>query len=199
MSQFIETIRILDGIIQNPRHHQSRFNRARQDSFNLKDHPSLDQLIRVPERFREGTCKCRILYGRDIELIEYLPYKAMIIKSLKLVYSESIRYNYKFSNRAGLEELFAQRGSCDDIIIIRQGCITDSYMANVVLWNGSGWVTPDTPLLEGTMRASLMEKGMVTEERITTEDLSRYHQIRLINAMRDLDAGDPVPVNALVY
>jgi len=198
MSPFIETIRILDGSSQNLRYHQLRFEKTRQDSCDLKNHPSLDQVIRVPERFRKGLCKCRILYGRNIDLIEYEPYEISAVSSLKLVYSESISYRYKFSNRSVLKELFAQRGSCDDIIIVRRGFVTDSYTANVIFWNGSGWVTPDTPLLPGTMRASLLEKGVLTKERITMEDLSRFQQIRLINAMKDMDTGDPIPLNALI-
>ena len=70
--------------------------------------------------------------------------------------------------------------------------------ANVAFWNGTGWITPDTPLLPGTMRAYLIEKGVLAEDRIILEDLSRYQCVRLINAMRDLDCGDCIPVKEIV-
>ena len=39
-----------------------------------------------------------------------------------------------------LDDLFEQRGSCDDILIVKQSCITDSYFANVVLGDGVSWL-----------------------------------------------------------
>lgn len=198
MCPFIETIRIQEGNLHNLQYHQLRFERTRQDNYDLKNHPSLKDLIRIPEGLGHGSCKCRVTYSRTIDLIEYEPYEASVIKSLKLVYSETISYGYKYADRSGLKALYMQRGSCDDIIIVKAGCISDSYVANIAFWNGTRWTTPDTPLLPGTMRASLLEQGALKEERITSEDLSKYQSIRLINAMRDLDTGDPVPVKEIV-
>ena len=81
--------------------------------------------------------------------------------------------------------MYNQRGSCDDILILKKGWITDSYYANVVLWDGVQWFTPEEPLLEGTMRASLLEKGIIKTAGIRIEDLSRFRSLRLINALNN--------------
>jgi 4-amino-4-deoxychorismate lyase len=111
--------------------------------------------------------------------------------------SESISYDHKFGDRTALTDLFSQRGDCDDILVIKAGCVTDSYVANVVFWDGEGWFTSDTPLLAGTMRASLLDTGIVKEVRIMQKDLARYQKLRLINAFNDLSGGIDIPMEAI--
>ncbi len=52
----------------------------------------------------------------------------------------------------------------DDILIIRDGLLTDTSICNVALWNGTSWITPARPLFSGTMRAYLLDKGLVQAE-----------------------------------
>ena len=198
MYPYIETCRIQDGSLQNLHYHQLRFERTRQEVYGLTEHPLLKNTIQVPDGFGRGIYKCRVTYGLKIDLIEYEPYEISVIKTLKLVHSETIFYSYKYADRTELKALFDLRGACDDIIIVKQGNISDSFSANIALWNGSGWITPDTPLLPGTMRASLLEQGVLAEGRITVEDLSNYQCVRLINAMRDLKSGDCIPIKEIV-
>ena len=100
-----------------------------------------------------------------------------------MVTSDGLDYTYKSSNRQKLDELFKQKGEADDILIIRDGFLTDTSIANIALWNGEQWETPEKPLLEGTMRASLLGKGLIVPAEIRPQDLSRYSLIRLFNAM----------------
>ena len=156
-------------------------------------------IIQVPEGLEKGWLKCRILYGKEIELIEYEPHVRRQVFSLQVVHSKHINYAYKYADRSELEQLFAERGSCDDILIIRKGCVSDSSYANTAFWDGQAWYTPDTPLLEGTMRAFLLDQGQLREKRIFLEDLARYSRMRLINAMNDLSEGPEITMDRVIH
>lgn len=197
MSRFIETIQVNQGELKNLEFHQDRFERTRREVLGLKKHPGLDQVIRLPRGLEQGRYKCRVTYRKEIELIEFESYQVSRIRSLKLVYSDSIDYGYKYADRSDLEKLFEQRGDCDDILVVKNNCVTDSFFANVLLWDGSGWVTPDTPLLPGTMRESLLRRGLIREGNISPEDLRQYQKIKLINAMNDLQGADEIPVESI--
>lgn len=197
MSRFIETIQVSRGILKNLELHQERLERTRYESMGLKKHPRLDQVIEVPGGLEQGLFKCRVTYWKEIELIEYEPHRAFKVSSLKLVHSDSIDYGYKYEDRSRLQELFERREGQDDILVVKNNCITDSFFANVLFWDGSNWLTPDTPLLPGTMRSSLLRKGIITEFRITTEDLYRYQKVKLINAMNDLQSGPEISLDSI--
>ncbi len=197
MSLFIETIQILHGELNNLVFHQERFERTRLQALRLKKHPLLSEVIQVPTGLEQGIMKCRVIYDKDIVLIEYEPYQEREVHSLKMVCSDSIDYGFKYANRSELEELFRQREDCDDILVIKNGCVSDSFYANVVFWDGEGWITPDTPLLPGTMRASLLRKKLIRECRIRPEDLAGYQKMKLINAMNDLQNAPEIPMKSI--
>ncbi len=197
MSQFIETIQILHGELLNMVFHQERFERTRVQVLRLKKHPLLSEVIQLPQGLEQGKMKCRVLYEKDIVLIEYEPYEKRDIHSLKLVFSDSIDYGFKYARRDELEKLFSQRENCDDILVIKKGCVSDSFYANAVFWNGEGWITPDTPLLPGTMRESLLRKKEIREGRIKPGDLAGYQKMKLINAMNDLQNAPEIPVESI--
>ena len=97
------------------------------------------------------------------EIIEILfsSYVKHRVGSLKLVSADSLDYHMKFFDRASLEALFALRGECDEIIIVKGGLITDTSISNLVFYDGSRWYTPAHPLLEGTCRARLIAGGKI--------------------------------------
>ena len=199
MSPYIETIKLLDGELKNLQYHQLRFERTRSLTLGLKTHPKLGQVIQIPGGLEAGLLKCRVTYGKEIELIEFEPHERRLVRSLKLVVSDTISYGYKFFDRTALDLLFRLRGTCDDILIVKKGCISDSYYANAAFWDGNGWFTPDTPLLPGTMRASLLNEGVIETRKITPEDLGIFQNIRLINAMNSLYDGPEIPIDAVKY
>lgn len=181
MCQFIETIRIENGKAVNLAFHNYRFNRTRRDIFECNLPVNLTDYIQ-PEQYIERT-KCRIEYQEEVEKVEYLPYTVSPVNSLKMVTSDGLDYTYKSADRQKLNQLFGQKGEADDILIVRDGLLTDTSIANIALWNGSQWETPEVPLLEGTMRASLLGKGLIVPAVIRPQDLSRYSRVRLFNAM----------------
>jgi len=199
MSRFIETIQLYNGELLRLEFHQKRFERTRSEALGVKSHPQLGELIRVPPGLELGKLKCRVSYQKEIELIEFEPYRAQMVRSLKMVYSDSIDYRFKYADRSELEILFQQRSDCDDILVVKKACVSDSFYANVVFWDGLAWVTPDTPLLPGTMRASLLADGLIKESRITVEDLSRYLKLKLINAMNDLQNAPEISLESIKF
>lgn len=197
MSRFIESIQVLHGELQNLVFHQERFEHTRVKALGLRNHPQLAELIQVPGGLEQVLIKCRVIYENEIVRIEYEPYRERKVHSLKKVYSDSIDYGFKYEDRSELAELLRQREECDDILIVKQGCITDSFFANVVFWDGREWITPDTPLLPGTMRSSLLRKGFISEGRITEADMAGYQKFKLINAMNDLQNSPEVPIESI--
>ena len=47
------------------------------------------------------------------------------------------------SNRKNLEKLFLKKDDADDIIIVKNNFITDTSIANIALYNGGNWHTPN--------------------------------------------------------
>lgn len=186
MCRLLETIQIKNGVPLQLEYHQRRFNNSRKMCFGHSEEISLTDLIRIPEELQQGVYRCRIIYDRENLEIEYVPYKYREIRSLKLVNAGDTDYRLKYADRSRLTGLFEQRGTCDDIIMVKDGCLTDSFAANLVFFDGHRWYTPDTPLLAGTQRARLLDAGDITEAGITTENFREFCKVGLINAFCDL-------------
>ena len=110
--------------------------------------------------------KWRVVYGsQGVETIEYAPYVMRSIRTLKLVTANHINYRYKSTDRSELNRLTAQKGNCDDIVIVKNGFITVTSFTNLALFDGHQWQTPAHPLLAGTQRALLLEQGKIKEKK----------------------------------
>lgn len=143
---------------------------------------NLAHQISIPDDAQQGIYKCRVVYGRDIEQVEFVPYQQRAIRTLRRVPCDTIDYSHKYADRSLLNQLFAQRGNCDDVLIIKNGLVTDTSYANIVLYDGQRWVTPAHPLLRGTRRQYLMDIGLIQEAVIEENDLSHYQKFQIINA-----------------
>lgn len=183
MCLFIETIRIENGKIYNSGYHTARFNRTRAAFWEGISPLDLRTVVSPPSR--AGIHKCRIVYGKEIEEITYAPYQARQVSSLRLVVADTIDYTYKSADREELNLLYAQKGMADDVLMVKDGYLTDTSMANVALYDGERWCTPSRPLLRGTKRAELLDKHMIREKEIRQAHLGRYSKIMLFNAMID--------------
>lgn len=184
---FIETIRLANGQLFNLYFHTKRLNYTRKIHFEENGEWDLTQMIIVPENFKEGLFKCRLTYREQIEKIEFEAYQPRLVQRLRLVNNDNIDYNFKYQNRTFLNELFSQREDADDVLIIKNGFVTDTSYANIVFWNGQKWMTPDTFLLAGTQRARLLEERVIFEKKIRAQDLPKYSHARLINSMLDFE------------
>lgn len=187
MCRLFETIKIIGGEPQNLSLHDERMNRSRRELFGMNDLLKLSDYVSVPDPDKNGITRCRVIYSGSIHSIEFLPYIPADIKTLKIVDAGLTIYNYKYLDRSQLTALIDKRAA-DDILIIRNGCLTDVSFANIVFTDGERWVTPDTPLLEGTMREFLLREGVIKMDRITITDLPLFTHFKLINAMLGFDA-----------
>lgn len=115
---------------------------------------------------------------------------AKSVRSLKLVSSDAIGYAHKYEDRKVLDELYNQREKCDDIIIVKNGFITDASYANLIFRKGAEWFTPATFLLAGTMRAFLLDSNQIKSTEIRAGDITKYDSCKLINAMLGMDAQE---------
>ena len=189
MSRLVESLQLKDGILQNVEYHNRRMSRALRDLFHIDKAADLVNEIEIPSELMTGLFKCRVVYDRNIDTIEFIPYVVKTVRSLKIVHGD-IDYSYKFEDREGIKELFAERGNCDDILIVKNNLITDTSSANIVFYRDRKWYTPSTHLLKGTKRARLLDKEIIFPEEITVHDIKHYSKASLINAM--LDIGDVV-------
>jgi 4-amino-4-deoxychorismate lyase len=196
MCRLFETIKISDGKPENLFFHNERLNNSRKLLFGRSDQLKLEDYINVPANAGKGIFRCRVIYSYSVISIEFTPYIPTLIKTLKTVEADSLEYYHKFLDRTALLSLI-DKNVADDILIVRNGLITDTSYSNIVFTDGEKWVTPDTPLLKGTMRAFLLSKGIITEERITINDLSRFSHLRMINAMLGFAAKD-ISVSSII-
>lgn len=190
--QFIETMRVVDGQIANLNAHLFRMRNTIIESFGANsDLPNLCSLV-VPIDAK----KCRIVYDTQIQSIEFSDYEPRRVTSLKLVEaSPELDYHLKYADRSDLLSLRERRADCDDILIVKNGYITDTSYSNVVFTDGNVFVTPNSFLLPGTMRSLLLQKGEIAEASITIEDIKNYTHVALINAMLPLHTVPFIPVS----
>ncbi|MAE08225.1 MAG: 4-amino-4-deoxychorismate lyase [Bacteroidetes bacterium] len=183
--QILETIRFEQGEFSNIIFHQNRMNYSRQILFNCKNDINLiSKLQNLSNKISDSKLyKCRIIYKSEVKKIEFIPYNIPEIKSLKLVPCDEIDYNHKYLDREQINNLLANKGEADDIIIVKNGLITDSSMANLLFYNGEQWLSPTFPLLKGTQRAKLLEQEKIQVADIRPNDLHNFQKVRLVNAM----------------
>lgn len=181
---FLETIKIVEGIAQNLSYHQARYESV-LDYFGVKDKKELKEYIDAP---LSALLRCRLIYDihSNIE-VTYHEYKKREINSLKIIYNDEIEYSMKYAAREALDELFALRGSCDDVIIVKGGLITDTTIANIAFFDDNKWITPKKPLLNGTTRQRLLDKQKIFEDDIKVDDIKNFSKVALMNAMIDFD------------
>ena len=187
MCRLFETIKILDRTIHNIEFHNKRFNHSRSVLFGCPDSIELRDSIKIPPEHRCGIVKCKVVYSRDIETIEYERYNKRSISTLKIVNCHDIDYSNKYCDRSGIDRLFDLRGGHDDIIIMKNNRITDSSFCNLVFDDGKKLVTPGSPLLKGTKREKLLSENKIVQDEIRLNDLKSFKTVHLINAMLDLD------------
>ncbi len=180
MSRYFETIRIENGLVYNLAYHQRRFERTSGRT------QKLSECITPPKG--EGVYRVKVIYSKEqgVEEVLYFPYKKRSIRSICLIEAD-IEYARKYLKRASLDALYAKRGECDEVLIVRDGLVTDTTIANVAFFDGSEWLTPKKPLLEGTTRARYLDKGQLRTADIAVGDLAEFTKIALLNAMVDFD------------
>lgn len=189
MYQLFESIRVENGIAQSIYFHQFRVNKSLQCGAENVNLESYINSISFPKK---GIFKLKIIYSKEGINNHYISvYTNKNIESLMIVNGDNLTYNNKYLDRSQIDKALELKGECDDILIIKNGLVSDTSYSNIALYDkfNSIWVTPDSPLLEGTCRASLLQSGKLTPIRVELDDLfkGRYIKLVMINAMIGFD------------
>lgn len=196
MYQFIETIKIQNGIPQNLEYHQQRMVNTIKNFYSVKNFPNISETLRDIEFDSNKLFKCRILYTSQIDKVDFNEYNKKEIRSIKIIACDYINYDYKFSDRTLLNQLLTEART-DEIIIIKNGLVTDSSYSNLVFQKSNHLYTPANPLLKGTKRQQLIDKKIICEKIITEAEVETFEYFYLINSMLDLDDTNKFPISII--
>jgi len=181
-SLLIETILIQNGRVRNIKYHNQRCNSSRKALFGSKNKIDLRKAIDTSKAASDNV-KCRITYGEEITNVEYESYTIRPIHSLAYVEVGGFDYSHKYADRKQLKRFFDKRGDKDDILMTKNGLLTDTYYSNVALLKNGKWYTPKYPLLEGTRRAKLILDKRILPTEIYIDQINEYEAIAIFNAM----------------
>ena len=170
---FIETILIKDTI-QNLELHNKRMNKTRKYFYDVEELNLIDYIELKPNK------RVRVLYDREILKVEYFDLQEREFNNFKIVYSD-IDYSFKSENRDELNSL--KVSGYDEVIIVKNGYITDTTISNLAFFDGKEWHTPTNPLLKGTKREELLNKGFLKEKNIELSHLKTYKKFAMMNAI----------------
>ncbi len=198
MSLLIESIKLYNGAYHNLFYHEQRMNRSLKMLCGVEDYFNLEEFLQHVEQPTNGLFKCRIVYDDESKSVEYIPYIPRLITTLRVIEHDRISYEFKYSDRKTIDKLFELRQSCDDILIVKRGLVTDTSYANILFKRDAKWYTPYSPLLKGTMRANLLEHEKIEEEEIHVNDIKTYDSFKLINALLEFE-GSEVDVSNIVF
>lgn len=199
MCLFIETICYDQGQFHRIDLHNERCNRTRNHFFGTVFNLQLELFLAVPSWLKDETVKCKVTYGKEITGIEYELYKVRPVKSLQLVNDDAIDYAFKYADRTKLSQLHQFRGQADDILIVKNGYITDISYANILLKKDGMWYSPQYPLLHGTRIESYFRQGVVTPALLRPEDLPLFSEARIVNAMISIENSPVIPVRNIKF
>ena len=183
MCRFVESIKLKDGVFYRLKLHQERVNKAFAAFYPEEEPINIVENLYQTTLPQRGIYKLRLVYDVDVLSIECTPYVRREIRLLKLVETDMPSCAYKLEERSGFNAAFAQRGDCDDVLLVKNGLLTDTSYCNIALFDGEQWFTPRIPLLFGVNRADLLAEGKLIEKDIRADELNEYQKITLFNAM----------------
>ena len=185
MSQFFETIAILNGKPRNIAYHNRRLNSTVQAYHETSELVDLEAALQTPKHVQSGLWKCKVIFDQSIRNIIYEPYTLRQFNRFKLIVADDLEYQHKEVDRQFLNSLYDQRGDCNDIIIVKNGLLTDTSIANIAFYDGKVWLTPRHPLLSGTVRQRLLENSFLHKADITSSMIDSFKDFAIMNAMME--------------
>ncbi len=196
MKNYIESISVIDGKVQNIGFHQERVNEVFFYNFSEKSAWKLSEIL--PNNFEKGWLRMRFIYDEKNYKFEIFPYSKKIIKKIKLVEIEDYEYPFKFEDRRFLVELLEHYPEADEVIMVKNNLLTDSTIGNIALEKNGNWYTPTRPLLNGTKRRKLLKENQLIEREIKKEEIQEFDKIAIINAFLDLEESNMLSVSKVI-
>ncbi|MCH9812553.1 MAG: aminotransferase class IV [Epsilonproteobacteria bacterium] len=179
MSLFFETLKIKNHKIYNLSEHHARLNKTVLENFGHRTSIDLNNHIKAPD---EKLYRCKVTYDTEIKSVSFTPYQPKVFRHFKLI-NTHLSYPYKAVDRTEINKLFEQKENCDDILMIKDGLVYDTSIANIAIYDGIKWYTPSMPLLAGTQRANLLKKQIVFEKEIKVKDIKNMVSFAIMNAL----------------
>ena len=187
MSLLVESIKILNGRCYGLHQHENRMRRSMMALFDLDKPILIRKYIHLPDAYKKGLVKCRILYDTQIRDVQFSNYTIRNIRSAKLIFSDTVLYPHKLLNRDALDSLYLLRDTCDEILVIKNGLVTDAYYYNLVFEKIGQLYSPLSPLLYGTQRQRLIDNNKIIPINIPADEIFQYERIHFINALTPLN------------
>ena len=197
MSQFIESIKIEDQEVFLLELHQKRVN-ATFAHFGMENSIDLAKITKDLKIDEDGFFKLRIVYDLNRNYkTQLIPYAVAEIDSFQLVENNTYDYAFKFEDRKEFERM-KTKAKTEEIIIVKNNCITDTSYTNLLFLKDEKWYTPSTYLLNGVMRQHLLATKKIKETEITLQNIKEFTHFQLINSMNDFDDMFIYPIERIV-
>lgn len=186
MCQYVETIKVVNNCALNLAYHNARFIETQAKVFGLVWSEHIEHFLpNVP--LQAEPIKVRIVYDcNGVVETSFETYNRRALTSLKLIENNEIDYTYKSTNRLLLNELYAMKQQESDVLIVKNGLITDTSYCNVALFDGHRYLTPAQPLHKGTTLTRLLHEKKLTSCPISPHDLHQFEFLSPFNAMIEL-------------
>lgn len=183
MCRLIESICLIQGKFLNLAGHEKRYAASYQACFGILPEITLGRYLSECAIPADGWYKCRLLYNQTELTVDFVPYVQPKIQSATIIDAGNITYDHKYASRPELDVLFNRKGQTDEIIMIKNGLVTDAYYYNLIFEKNNIWYTPAEPLLRGTMRQRCIDSGKLIPAHIEQKDIINFDTIHFINAM----------------
>lgn len=196
MSLFIESIKVNNQKTFLLDLHQQRVEQTFAH-FGKECKIDLSKIFKQLEHDEDGLFKFRIEYDLENNFrTQMLPYAFPEIESFELIENDDFSYNFKFADRTEFEKM-KKKARAQEIIIVKNGYITDSSFSNLLFLKGQDWYTPKNFLLNGVQRQNLLKQGIIKETEITIQNLREFSHFQLINSMNEFNQDFVYPVEKL--
>jgi 4-amino-4-deoxychorismate lyase len=148
-------------------------------------HDTLKEFL--PEPPKGQTLKCVLVYSDSVLSADLHPYSPPQIKTMALVEVENLDFTFKLEDRSELYKIRDFAGT-DEIIIIRNGFVTNAATGNLVFEDSEGrFFTPLHYIHAGTKRRFYLKNKTVTSYPIKASGIKSYNRVYLVNAMLDIE------------
>jgi 4-amino-4-deoxychorismate lyase len=164
----------------------------------LQPNLQLELYLNIPTHLKNRTVKCSVAYGIEIIDVKFDLYQIRPVNSLQIVNDNVIDYSFKYADRANLNTLFQMRGQSDDILIVKDGLITDTSYANIIFNRNEKWYSPQNPLLRGTRLEFYLQENRITPALLHPKDLSFFSEARIINAMISIENSPVIQIENIL-
>ena len=197
MFPLFESICVENYQIKLSEFHQKRMDNSYLKLFNVKNKWSIKKIFESLKIESNQKYKLRINYSQSKYSISLKKYFKKKIRSLQCLELNDYSYDLKYTDRSVIDKNNKLKSLSDDILIIKNGFVTDSSYCNIVFFDGLSWVTPKFPLLNGVQRNFLLKNKIIFKKKIKVSDISKYKSFVLINSMIEFNTNDAVNINKI--